>query len=120
MSRGELLPRGGGGLGQHALVNEQDVSPGDGLVVAILLARRGCEPPQARGDSIECYAQTVLPQVEPRQTDVLAVRKSAGRWSRSFECSDQLRVAHGLGFPFTRAPRTSISPWLADASRSRW
>ena len=71
---------GGAGEGRpvRALVDQRQIGPGEGLVVAVGHAFRGGEPPERAAEQHRGLAEIRMPgQIEERRTDVLLGRDPA-------------------------------------------
>src|SRR5262245_9235470 len=134
VARRELVEGPAGAAALHTLADQEQIRPGDRLVVQAGLPFRLGEAPETPGEPVERRRRRKLAQVDPRRAHVIAVVKAILGKRRRFEgldpapirVRDELASAGGgadflVSGPHRKRHRKrsgSIMRWLAEESRS--
>jgi hypothetical protein len=94
VSRDELFPALSAARSSHPFMNQENVSPGNGLVIEIRFAMHGRKMFQPLGEAGEHFEHRVVAEIQPDHTDVLAMVKVLVRDSARLESFDELSVMH--------------------------
>src|SRR4051812_6588397 len=119
MARRELLPALLGRGIRHPLVDQEQVRPGDRLVVEPRVAVEGGEALQRGGEARQRLERRVPPQVDPGQPHVVAVVELGVGEGAVLEASREVVVVHRLDLLEARrksAPKAKAPGKIPGAS----
>src|SRR3954471_20249071 len=101
------------GCVRHPLVDQEEVGPGDGLVVEAGMAVEDREALDPFGEAGEGRQDGVAPQVDPGQADVVPMVEFGVGQGTALEAADEFFVGHGnfhFVSPKAKAPG-GVTPW---------
>src|SRR5262249_33588135 len=97
----------------HPLVDQEEVGPGDRLVVEAGVAVEGGEALEPLGEAGEGREGRMAPQVDPGQADVIPVVERGVGQRAALEVAHEFVVSHGdfhFVSPKAKAPG-GVTPW---------